>query len=364
MKVHEVISLLEAAWPLQLQETYDNAGLQSGDASQDATGVVLALDITERVVEEAIQLKANLVVSHHPLLFSPIKSLTGKNAVERTLIRALRNDIVLYSAHTNVDNSAEGVNAQMARKLGLVNHKVLAPMKQQLLKLVTFVPSAHADTVRSALFGAGAGHIGRYDCCSFQVHGEGTFRAAEGANPFVGRLGELHVEPEIRMELIFPRHLQQALLNALFHSHPYEEVAFDLYPLENEYAGAGAGLVGDLPEELDEIRFLRQVKEIFGCGCIRYSNLRQVPVSRVALCGGSGSFLLPAAIRSGAQVFLTADVKYHTFFDAEEKIVLADLGHPESEGFTIELFHEYLTKKLPNFAIHFSRIKTSPVNYI
>ncbi|MDP4186251.1 MAG: Nif3-like dinuclear metal center hexameric protein, partial [Bacteroidota bacterium] len=269
-----------------------------------------------------------------------------------------------YAAHTNIDSVAGGVSGRMCDKLGLTNRSILSPLQNHLKKLVTFVPLAQAEQVRQALFQSGAGVIGNYDQCSYNLEGSGTFRGNDQTHPFVGSKGELHFEKEIRIETIFPKHIQNNVIRALLESHPYEEVAYDIYPLDNEFPTVGMGMIGELPEPVEEVEFLQKVKQAFECKVIRYTKPLKHPVKKVALCGGAGSSLLGMAIASGADVFITGDFKYHQFFDAEDRIMIADIGHFESEQFTKEVFSEILTKKFPKFALHLSGIKTNPVNYL
>jgi dinuclear metal center YbgI/SA1388 family protein len=326
--------------------------------------VLVCLDVTEDIIREALDLGANLIISHHPVVFSPMKKFTGATLPEKILVSAIRNDIALYSAHTNLDNYGNGVNRRISDKLGLLETRILQPLEGSLRKLVTFVPHAYAEQVRTAIFNAGAGQIGAYDQCSYNVEGTGTFRASDGTHPFTGEIGKMHLEPETRIETIFPVIWQSRVLEALHNTHPYEEVAYDIYPVDNPYPAAGAGMIGELPVEMDEAAFLEKVKSTFSIHTIRHSSLLKKPVKRVALCGGSGSFLLDRAMASGADIFLTADVKYHQFFDAAGRIVIADIGHYESEQFTIEIICEILTKNFPNFAVHFSRINTNSITYL
>jgi len=364
MKLADIIAAFESFAPQGLQEKYDNSGLVTGDPGMDVHAALLCIDVTEAVIRESIKLGADLIISHHPVIFNPLKRITGYGPTERILIAAIKENIALYSAHTNMDNIPEGVNSRICQKLGMRQAGILSPLEHSLCKLITFVPREHADRVRMALFEAGAGHIGKYDQCSFNAEGMGSFRASEGTNPFVGEIGKFHLEKELRIETVFPAVLRQKVLNALLGSHPYEEVAYDIYQLENYGNWAGSGMIGWLDKPVDEMEFFRKVKKTFKCGVIRHSALLGRPIRKVAVCGGSGSFLVSRAISAGADVFLTADVKYHQFFEADQRIVIADIGHYESEQFTIELFYEILTKKLPNFAIHFSRINTNCVNYL
>ena len=361
--IKDITNFIETLAPLDLQESYDNAGLITGDINSEITTVLVTLDVTEKVVEEAIQKNAQLIVAHHPFIFSGLKKITGKTYVERTLIKAIKNDIAIYAAHTNLDSVAGGVNRKICDKLGLENCKILQPATGKLKKLVTFIPAENADKVREAVFNAGAGNIGNYDSCGFVAEGLGSFRGNENSNPFVGKKGEIHSEKEVRFETIFPGYLQGKIISALIKSHPYEEVAYDIYPLENEFEKIGMGMVGTFRESITETQFLHKLKQTFNTGIIKHTTFTEKFVKKVAVCGGSGSFLLNAAIAAGADFFVSADFKYHQFFDAENKIVIADVGHFESEQFTKELFYELLTKKFPTFAIHLSEVGTNPVFY-
>lgn len=364
MKISEIINFLETVAPPALQESYDNSGLITGNSSWDCSGALITLDATEQVIEEAKSRGCNLVIAHHPIVFSGLKKITTSHYVGRAVISAIKNDIAIYAIHTNLDNVLAGVSGKMAAMLDLRSTTILKPMIGQLGKLVTFVPIAHLEAVRSALFSAGAGHIGNYDEAAFCVEGMGSFRAGAGAQPFVGESGLRHYEPETRLELIYPLHIQQQLVARLKEVHPYEEVAFDLIPLQNQDLTKGSGLVGELETDWDEQEFLRRVAVIFGLRLIRHTPLLGRPVRRVALCGGAGSFLISNALRAGADVFITADLKYHEFFEADGKMVLADIGHFESEQFTINLLFDLLQEKFPNFAVLKSGVETNPVQYL
>lgn len=364
MFIKDVTALLEQLAPLSYQESYDNSGLLVGNAESPLKGILVTLDVIPEVIEEAHQKGLNLIVSHHPLIFSGLKRITGKSYVERAVILAIKYDIAIYAAHTNLDNIKGGVNSKIGELLGLNNLRFLSPMEGELVKVVTFVPSNDADKVRMAMFDAGAGHIGNYDNCSYNIEGKGTFRADEGANPFVGKIGELHTEPETRVEVIVPKAKLSKVIREMISSHPYEEVAYDIYPLLNSFNGAGAGMIGELSEPISEINFLKRVKKIFNLQAIRHTQLLKKDIQKVAFCGGSGAFLIKQAIASNADIYITADVKYHQFFDAENRILIADIGHFESEQFTIDIFYEYLLKNFSKFAVLKSEIKTNPINYI
>lgn len=364
MKASEIIRLLEQWAPPALQESYDNSGLLVGSADTEVKGILTTLDCTEDVVEEAIALDCNMVVAHHPIVFSGLKRLNGKSYIERTVMKAIRHDILLYAIHTNLDHVPSGVNGHIAKRLGLVNTAILAPKNEMLYKLVVFVPNGHAEKVRTALFDAGAGAIGNYDRCSFNLRGDGSFRGNESAAPFVGKKGATHFEPETRIEVILPFYASSAVISAMKKAHPYEEVAYDLYALLNENPRVGSGIIGDLPEEVDALDFLKSLKTSMRTDCVRHTLPHRHMVRRIAVCGGAGSFLLPMAKAKNADVLVTADFKYHQFFDADNQIIIADIGHYESEQFTIELLAEMLKDNFPTFASHLARVRTNPVHYL
>ena len=363
MKIKEIISYLEQSAPPQYQEHYDNAGLITGQSSWECKGALICLDATEEVVNEAKDRNCNLVIAHHPIIFKGLKKINGKNHVERTIINAIKNDIAIYAIHTNLDNMISGVSGKMAGLLGLQNQQVLSPKENTLKKLFTFIPKDHVTEVRQALFDAGAGHIGNYSECSFNSSGLGTYKAGEGADPFKGETGKLHEEQEMKVEIIFPFYLQQQVVKALINAHPYEEVAYDIVNLSNNYPMVGSGILGTLPEPVDTIEFLKLLKKTFQVPVIRHTELLDKPVQKVALCGGAGSFLIPTAIAMEADIYITGDVKYHEFFDADKKMIIADIGHYESEQFTINLLHELLELKFPNFAVLKTEVNTNPLRY-
>jgi dinuclear metal center YbgI/SA1388 family protein len=362
--VSYVASVIEAFAPLGLQEGYDNSGLLVGSPSDQVSAILLTLDVTSNVIDEAIAAGANLIVAHHPVIFSGLKRLTGKSETERVVMKAIKHGISIYCAHTNLDSTWGGVSHAMAKALGLVNIKVLAPATNQLVKLVTFVPVEATERVRAALFGAGAGSLGNYDECSFNVSGYGTFRGNDDSNPYVGEQGKTHSEPEVRVEVIVPKVSIKQCIKTLIENHPYEEVAYDVYPLENSNPRAGLGVIGEFNEPMKEMDFLLFVKATFNSNTIRHSSLTQRLIKRVALCGGSGISLLGQAIGQSADAFVTADVKYHNFFEPENRVILVDVGHYESELFAIDIFYELLTKKIPNFAIQKSKLNSNPINYL
>ncbi len=363
MKIAAIVEFLESVAPLSLQESYDNAGLLTGDKDWQCAGVLCTLDVTEAVLDEAINRNCNLVIAHHPVIFNGLKKINGKNYVERTVIKAIKNDIAIYAIHTNLDNVKPGVNGKIASLLQLQNLQILSAKAGVLKKLYTFVPVSHAESLREALFATGAGHIGKYDECSFNTAGVGTFRAGKEANPFVGKPAEQHQENEIKVELVFPGWLEVKLVAALKKAHPYEEVAYDIVSLANDYTATGAGIVGELPTPLTEIDFLAVVKKTFGAAVIRHTGLSGRKISKVAVCGGVGSFLISNSLAIGADAFVTADMKYHEFFNAEGRLLIADIGHYESEQFTSELLQAILLQKFPTFAVLKTGVNTNPVHY-
>ena len=363
MKIKDIINVLEKTAPPALQEDYDNAGLITGEAQMDCTGVLCTLDATEAVVDEAIERKCNLIVAHHPIIFKGLKRITGKTYVERTIIKAIKNDIAIYAIHTNLDNIITGVNGRMADRLGLIKRAILLPKASTLKKLYTFVPVEHAENLRTALFHAGAGHIGNYSQCSFNSAGTGTFKGEAGTHPFAGVTGELHVEKEIKIEVIFPGWIEQKLIQALKAAHPYEEVAYDVVQLENTHQHTGSGLTGLLPQPMEEKDFLCFLRESFQLRMIRHTLLTGRPIQKIALCGGAGSFLIFNALQANADIFISADIKYHEFFDANSRMVIADIGHFESEQYTVGLLHDILLEKFPTFAVLKTAVNTNPVFY-
>ena len=363
MKLKEIVVALEDWCPLSYQESYDNAGLITGDPNMNVSGAILCVDSTEAVLEEAIEKNVNLVIAHHPILFSGLKSITGANYIERVIIKAIKNDIAIYASHTNLDNMAFGVNQKIAEKLSLTNCSILSSSNTTLKKLYSYVPNDAIEKVKNALFAIGAGKIGNYSECSFKISGTGTFKGNLESNPTIGKKGKRHQEQEFKLEVLFPSHLESKIIYTLKEHHPYEEVAYEIISIDNLNQEVGAGMIGELESAMDETDFLEHLKSSMQAQVIRHTQLLNNKVKRVAICGGSGSFLLQNAISANADVFVTADFKYHQFFDADHTIVICDIGHYESEQFTQEVFHAFLTEKFRNFAVHFSTVNTNPVNY-
>ena len=363
MRINDIIGALNQWAPPSYQESYDNARLITGNPEQELRGVLISLDCTEAVVQEAIDKGLNLIVAHHPIVFKGLKSFTGKNYVERTVIKAIKNDIAIFSIHTNLDNVSTGVNRMICDRIGLTNCRTLAPKPGILSKIVTFVPSKDVQKVLDSLYGVGLGQIGNYDECSFQVKGTGSFRPNDQANPSVGKQNERELVEETRIEGIFPSHLKGKVVNALKKAHPYEEVAYYLTSLENENQEVGSGMVGELESSMPTEVFMQLLKQQFNLKVIRHTAFHKNEVKRIAVCGGAGSFLLGHAKGAGADVFVTADFKYHEFFDAEEKIIITDIGHYESEVFTKELICNFLKEKFANIALNLSEVDTNPIKY-
>lgn len=363
MQIKDVLKVLEAFAPSVYQENYDNSGLIYGNLDQNLTGILVTIDITETVLEEAVKENCNLIVAHHPIVFKPLKTLTGKNYVERVLIKAIQRNVALYAIHTNLDNIMGGVSFQIASVLGLKDVKVLAPTTHNLYKLTTFCPQEYANQVLEALWQAGAGQIGNYQDCSFRTEGIGTYRPNEKAKPFVGVQGVLEQASETRLEVIFPAHCKTDVMKALRKAHPYEEIAYYLHLLENENQEVGAGAIGFLENEMSERSFLILLKAKMRASVVRHTALLGKPIRKVAVCGGSGAFLLPKALAQQADIFITADIKYHDFFEADGRILLADIGHYESEAFTKNLIADILQKADLSVPIKISQISTNPINY-
>jgi dinuclear metal center YbgI/SA1388 family protein len=363
MIIKEINNHLEQLAPLSYQESYDNAGLIVGNVNTEITGVLICLDSTEEVIDEAIEKGCNLVIAHHPIIFKGLKKLTGKNYIERTIIKAIKNDIAIYATHTNLDNVVGGVNFKIAQILDLQHIKVLYPKSQLLMKLIVFVPVENSKTVLAALHEAGAGVIGNYNHASFRSEGTGTFRPNELANPTIGAANIDEEVHENRVEVIFPAYLKSQVLAAMYRSHIYEEVAHDIILLENQNQEVGSGAIGELFDEMSEKDFLQFLKLRMNLSVIRHTKLLNKPIKKIAVCGGAGGFLLNDAISQGADIFITADYKYHEFFDADNRIIIADIGHYESEQYTKDLLKDYICKKMINFAVHLSGTPTNPVNY-
>lgn len=363
MKIKEITNYLESLAPLSSQESYDNCGLIVGEANTEVSNVLISLDCIEVTVEEAIELGCELIIAHHPIVFRGLKKLNGSNYIEKTVIKAIQNNIAIYAIHTNFDNYRFGVNDEIADRLNLINRKILDPKSQVLSKIAFFVPNENKYEVLNAMFEAGAGEIGNYSDCSFQSTGTGTFKPTEGANPFDGEIGQLSTVEETKVEVICSQHHLGKVLSAMHLNHPYEEVAHEIYNIQNKNQFEGSGMIGEFEVEKDEIEFLKEVKSVFNCGVIRHTELLGKKIKTVAVCGGSGSFLLSKAKTNKADVFITGDFKYHEFFEAEKQIIIVDIGHFESEQYTSNRLERILTKKFTKFAVHLTKENTNPIKY-
>ena len=364
MKIKEITQFLEGIAPLSYQENYDNSGLIVGDENTEVSSVLICLDSVEEVIEEAIENNCNLIIAHHPIIFSGLKKLNGKNHIQRTIIKAIQNNIAIYAIHTNLDNVKAGVSSKIANILDLKNQKILAPKKDLLRKLEVYVPKNHADELQNALFLVGAGEVGEYKNCSFQTEGVGTFLPSKNANPVIGTSGNQERVEEVKIEVVFPKDIEKRLILEMQKAHPYDEIAHQIYILDNFFPDVGSGIVGELAEEISPSLFLKKVKTLMRTDCIRYTKIVRKTIKKVAVCGGSGSFLLNNAKSMGADIFITSDFKYHEFFNAENDIIIADIGHYESEQFTKDLIYDLLVNNFSKFAVRLSKVNTNPINYL
>jgi dinuclear metal center YbgI/SA1388 family protein len=364
MKIKDVTTILERLAPLSYQESYDNSGLIIGDRNDDLKSILITLDCTEEVLDEAIKNKCNLIVAHHPILFKSIKKLNGDNYVQRVIIKAIKNNISIYAIHTNLDNVMDGVNSTIANRLELINCKILQPKYDILKQLIVYCPESYSKKLKESLFSLGAGAIGDYEQCSFSSKGIGTFFPKKDSKPFIGDIGKVHEGSEDCIEMIFPKNIEGAIIECINKNHPYEEVAYQIFNLDIKYKNVGSGLIGELKESIEEKDFLSCLKDKMNTSIIRHTNLRNKKIKKVAVCGGAGSFLLSTAISKNADIFISSDFKYHEFFDADNKLVIADIGHFESEQYTKDLIYDFLRKKITKFAVRLSQVNTNPINYI
>ena len=362
-QIKDVIAQLETLAPLGYAEGFDNVGLLVGDKNTLVSGVLITHDTLEEVVDEAILKNCNLIISFHPIIFSGIKKFNGQDYVNRVVIKAIKHDIAIYATHTALDSVQNGVNSTICNQLNLSNRKTLIPKPDYIYKLTTYAPLKDAESLKNSLFEAGAGKIGNYDNCSFSVTGEGTFKGNEASNPVIGEKGKLHREVEMQIQVTFEKHLKATILKALFANHPYEEVAYEVIQLENEHQNIGMGMIGELENAMDESEFLSFLKKQMNTECVKHSKLLGKKIKKVAVLGGSGSYAIQNARQQNADAYITADLKYHDYYQAENTLVLCDIGHYESEQYTKTLLYEFFTKKMPNFAIVLSETNTNPVNY-
>ncbi len=367
MTVGKFQHLLEEWIPPATAWKGDNSGLQVGRTSAEISNILLALDVTLDVAREATARNANLIVTHHPLLFHPLRSLTEKSRAGEIALHLAERKINLYAAHTNLDQVLDGVSFVMATLLGLENIRTLSPLPGTLVKLAVFVPASHLEKVAAAMHAAGGGRFTNYQECSFRSEGIGTFKGMEGAKPFIGTKGVLERTPEVKLEMLVETWDLDAAMAAMFREHPYEEVAYDVYPLNNESSEFGLGAVGELPSPLPRGRFLALVKKAFGTPMLRYTGKTTKSVRKVAVCGGAGSELLPIAIRKGSDAFITADVKYHGFQDAERNLLLIDAGHFETEHPILRTLalrvKEIVRREKATSKVFITTKNTNPVSY-
>lgn len=358
---------MEAWAPRQIAWERDNVGLQVGSHSDRVRRILITLDVTEEVVAEANRINADLIISHHPLLFHPLKTATEDHRTGRLLLRLARNHIALFVAHTNLDYIFSGVSYALATRLGLGDLRILAPVGGQLRKLVVFVPKDSTEQVFAAMAASGAGHIGNYDHCAFHLDGEGSFRPLAGTRPYIGSEGSIERVDERRIEMIVPSWRVSGVVNAMKRAHPYEEVAYDVYPLENVHPQVGAGMVGTLARPMSHTQFLTHVARALGTANLRSTRNMRRRITSVAVCGGSGSEYLSDAIAAGADAYVTADVKYHTFQDAEGRVTLVDAGHYETELPVVRHIAGRLKSEMTGGAsrpdIRISRTLHNPVTY-
>ncbi|PLX16500.1 MAG: Nif3-like dinuclear metal center hexameric protein [Salinivirgaceae bacterium] len=361
MQINELVHYLNTIFPPQFQESYDNSGLIVGREEHEINKALLTLDVTEEVLEEAIDQKADIIIAHHPIIFKPLKKIGTQTEIDNIVRKAIKNDIAIFAAHTNMDSAKGGTNDKLCNLLDLKDCKVLSPIESYLYKIVVFVPDQQANDVRKAIFDAGAGHIGEYDSCSYNIKGEGTFRAGENTNPYVGKKGEIHHEAEIRIETVVPKHNLHKAIDKMIKAHPYEEVAYDIYPLENNYEAAGLGRIGVLKEPMDEKEFLKYVKERLNADHLRYSGSAK-KIQKVAVCSGSGAFLNRQAIMANADAYISGDFKYHEFQEAAKGLFVIDAGHYDTEKYVKDIFYEHIMEKFPKFALYLSKVNTNPIN--
>jgi dinuclear metal center YbgI/SA1388 family protein len=348
MIVKNLIKHIETWAPPGIAWEKDNVGLQLGSTQSQITNVLLCLEVDSKVVDDAIKKRCNLIISHHPLIFTPLKSITDRDNQSDLIKKIIKNDINVFSAHTNLDFAKDGVSFQLAKKLKLQQIRFLKNLSSNQYKIVVFVPEKFVEKVASAMHIAGGGQIGDYSNCSFRIVGQGTFKGSNSTNPFVGIKGNLEYVREIRLEMIANSFDLPKILSAMKESHPYEEVAYDLYKLNNENVNFGMGAIGVLNQSMTKEEFLFYVSKSLKIKNFRYNSGKKNKIRTVAVCGGSGSDLADEAIKQNADAFITADVKYHKFQDVQNKILLIDAGHYETEIFILDELKRRIQKFLNN----------------
>ncbi|WP_124727801.1 Nif3-like dinuclear metal center hexameric protein [Staphylospora marina] len=362
----EVIRVMERWAPPGLAVEKDRIGLQIGDPASEVKGILVTLDVDEKVAEEAVRLGANWIVAHHAPLWMPLKEIRIDKPVGRLMARLIKNDLNVFVSHTNLDSADDGVNDVLAERLGLLETKVLIPYREDpLKKLVVFVPEDHHEKVLNAVSEAGAGWIGNYSHCTFNVEGTGTFMPGEGTNPFIGKRGTLEKVREVRLETVFPASIRDRVVKAMLAAHPYEEVAYDIYPLDLPGTPQGYGRIGRLPEEMTLEQFASHVRNRLGVDGLRMVGDPARIVKKVAVLGGAGGRNYPDALRAGADVYVTGDVDYHTAQDAlRHGLALVDPGH-HVERWVVDRVVQRLKEELKDAVpVHASTVNTDPFRFV
>lgn len=348
--------------PLALASERDNSGLQIGSGQQRVTKILVTLDLNSNVIDEAHQKKADLIISHHPLLFHALRSVNPDEHIGSIVTSCVKYGIAIYSAHTNLDFTQNGVSTTLALKLGLSRIEPLMKNQRVSKKIVVFVPHDYIDRVRHAMMEAGAGTIGNYTDCSFAAHGIGTFKPTPNATPFIGTIGKLERVNEARLEMLSPSWKLEAVIAAMKRAHPYEEIAYDIYNRVNTEADYGVGAIGTLSHPMKPRQFLTHVADTLRIPSLRYSGNPQQMISVVAVCGGSGSDLLSTAAQHGADAFVTADISYHRFMEKHHSILFIDAGHYETEVPVVPIICKYLKQNLTDSTIEVIKSKTMKNN--
>lgn len=364
-KIKEVLQAMDAICSESIQESWDNSGLQWGDDSETVKGVIVSLDVTMDVINEAIDCGCNLIIAHHPLIFGPLKQVRKNGTeVERLAYHCIQNSIAVYAAHTNWDKVAQGVSWVMAKRIGLLNEEILQPEKDGLCNLKVMGTPRDIAEIRKAWFNAGIGNVGEYSNCSFTTDGWGTFEPSESANPSVGEKNKTEFLRENAIEILCTKKDVSKALAIATETSSYETIAHSIIPLKNTNDTLGFGCIGELKEALSLSDFLALCKEKYACKVVRYNPSEKIKnIKTVAVCGGSAIDFLPTAIARKADAYITADVKYHQFMLADDALTLVDVGHYESEIWAMEYLTHLISEKFHNFAIRLTTINTNSVRY-
>ncbi len=362
IKCSELMKFMEEFAPVNLAEDYDNVGLLIGSRNQEIKKVLVCLDVTTKVVEEAVEKKVNLIVSHHPIIFKGLKRIVEEDPKGRLLYKLIRNGIGVYSAHTNMDFTHGGINDTLANLLGLSNIRNLKKHKEdRFFKIVVFVPEQNTDTVREAMCSAGAGWVGDYSDCTFMVKGTGTFKPLEGTNPYIGSKGNLEKVEEYRLETIVPQKKLKKVVNAMIEAHPYEEVAYDVYPMELSLKEYGFGKVGSLVETQKLDKFISTVKEKLNVKSVRVIGSVKKEIRNVAVfCGSFDTDVINSM--NGVDVLVTGDMKYHDALDAAEMgLCIIDAGHYSTERIMVPRLAWILSQRFASVDIETSILEENPI---